>query len=191
MRGIMARARGGIVAAALALAGAPAAADEAGWEALAQPGAVAVMRHALAPGTGDPAGFELGDCATQRNLDARGRTQAREIGEAFHARGVEADRVLTSEWCRSRETAELLGLGKVEALPALNSFFAGRGDEAAQTEATEEFLRDLEPEVRAVLVTHQVNVTALTGVFPRSGEIVVGRMGDEGFEVEGRILIGP
>ena len=82
----------------LILAGKAASASEEGWAALKQPGAVAIMRHALAPGTGDPADFRIDDCSTQRNLDDRGRAQARAIGDAFRANGIEAARVLTSQW---------------------------------------------------------------------------------------------
>lgn len=166
-------------------------ADDAGWAALAQPGAIAVMRHALAPDTGDPPDFTPGDCSTQRNLDERGRAQAQRIGTAFRARGISVDRVITSEWCRCRETAALLELGPVEALSALNSFFADRSTREAQTRETEAFLRNLPQGERAILVTHQVNITALTGIYPTSGEIVVGRMGPEGFVPEGSIRIGP
>jgi phosphohistidine phosphatase SixA len=166
-------------------------ADESAWKALKRPGAIAVMRHALAPGTGDPPSFVLDDCLTQRNLDDRGRQQARKIGDAFRARGIGVDRVFTSQWCRCRETAELLNLGSVEELPALNSFFADGSTRAAQTAATGAFLRGLPELTRVVLVTHQVNITALTGVFPSSGEVVVGRMGPSGFAVQERIRIQP
>ena len=77
------------------------------WDALREPGAVAIMRHALAPGGGDPAGFDVTDCATQRNLDDRGRDQARAIGAALRERGFTFGRVLTSQWCRCRDTATL------------------------------------------------------------------------------------
>ncbi|MFX4220933.1 MAG: histidine phosphatase family protein [Thalassobaculum sp.] len=80
-----------------------------GWEAMARPGAIAVMRHAYAPGYSDPSNFRLDDCSTQRNLNDAGRDQARRIGAAFRDNGIEVDRVLTSQWCRSAETAELLG----------------------------------------------------------------------------------
>lgn len=151
----------------------------ASWDALRQPGAVALMRHALAPGFGDPPSFTLGDCSTQRNLDDRGRAQARAVGDAFRARGVRVDRVLTSQWCRCRETAELLGLGPVEEVAALNSFFADRSTADAQTRATRAMLAALPDGVLPVVVTHQVNITALTGIFPSSGELVfVGRGGD-------------
>ena len=99
------------------LAGRAHAADEALWRAVRAGRAVAIMRHALAPGTGDPAGFRLDDCSTQRNLSAAGRQQAREIGARFRAHGIERARVFSSQWCRCRETAEGLGLGAVAALP--------------------------------------------------------------------------
>lgn len=145
----------------------------AAWDALRQPGAIAIMRHALAPGTGDPAGFTLGDCSTQRNLDEAGRAQARAIGQVIRSLGVEVDRVLTSEWCRCRETAELLGVGEVEAFPALNSFFADRSTRDAQTSRTRAFLAGLRDDARIILVTHQVNITALTGRFASSGEAII------------------
>lgn len=171
----------------LALLAGPAAADD--WQALDQPGAIAIMRHALAPGTGDPAEFRLEDCATQRNLDARGRAQARAIGQAFRERGITFDGVHASQWCRTRETAELLGLGPVQDLPSLNSFFADRSRAADQTEAARAFLAQTPG--RLMLVTHQVNISALTGVGTRSGEVLILRPGPQGVEVLGRILIAP
>jgi phosphohistidine phosphatase SixA len=163
-----------------------------GWEALRRPGAIALMRHALAPGTGDPANFTLGDCSTQRNLNDAGRQQARAVGAAFRAAGIEVERVLTSQWCRCRETAELLDLASVEALPSLNSFFADRSSRNAQTETTREFLATLPKDGHAVLVTHQVNITALTGLPVSSGEIIVVEVGNDGaVEVLGEILIRP
>lgn len=161
------------------------------FSALKQPGAVALMRHALAPGTGDPAGFTLDDCATQRNLDAAGRAQARRIGALMRGAGVTLDAVWTSQWCRTRDTAELTGMGTPLDMPMLNSFFAGQGDEAAQTRATLEALRALPEDARVLLVTHQVNITALTGVFPGSGEIVVARRSGDGLRVVDRIRIAP
>ncbi len=155
------------------------------WDALDRDGAFVIMRHALAPGTGDPAVFDLDDCATQRNLNAAGRDQARAIGDAFRARGQAFDVVLTSQWCRCRDTARLLDLAPVRAAPPFNSFFGGRGDAAAQGRAALELLRGLEG--RPLVVTHQVNITDLTGVFPRSGEVVVVRVAEGGLEVLGRI----
>ncbi|TFF18088.1 histidine phosphatase family protein [Jiella endophytica] len=147
------------------------------------------MRHAIAPGTGDPANFTLGDCSTQRNLSDEGRGQAERIGAALKANAVPIDTVLTSQWCRARETAERLGFGPTEAEPALNSFFGNRGDRDRQTEALKARLFELDAAgMKAALVSHQVNITALTGVYPASGEIVVISLGDDGkVRVDGRI----
>ncbi len=163
-----------------------------GWEALRRPGAIAVMRHALAPGAGDPASFQIDDCSTQRNLDERGRMQARSIGAAFRAEGIAVDRVVSSQWCRCRETAELLGLGKVESLVSLNSFFGQYERSGPQTAATRAFLAALPEGQRVVLVTHQVNISALAGAYPASGEVFVLQLGVGGaVEITGRILIEP
>jgi phosphohistidine phosphatase SixA len=171
----------------LCLLARPALAND--WDALREPGAVAIMRHALAPGTGDPANFTLDDCNTQRNLDARGRAQARQIGEALRERGLTFDAVLSSQWCRAMETAELLGLGAVDEAPVLNSFFRNRSTRDAQTSDLQTLLR--QQEGRLMLVTHFVNVRALTGQGARSGEILVIRMAPDGIEVLGRIRIEP
>lgn len=161
-----------------------------GWEAMARPGAIAVMRHAYAPGYSDPSNFRLDDCSTQRNLNDAGRDQARRIGAAFRDNGIEVDRVLTSQWCRSAETAELLGLGAVEPLPSLNSFFEARHRRDEQTRAIIEFLSSRPEDQRLVLVTHQVNITALTGRGTASGEfVVIDLMSDGQVEVLGEVLI--
>jgi phosphohistidine phosphatase SixA len=163
------------------------------WEAIRSGEAFAMIRHALAPGTGDPQSVVIGDCSTQRNLSDSGREQARKIGAGFRANGIAAARVLTSEWCRCAETARLLNIGPVEPLPALNSFFADREQGPDQTAALTVRIKQDKP-LRAagnplVLVTHQVNITALTGVFPRSGEIVVARFSDKGdIDVLGRLF---
>lgn len=173
-----------LVVAALMLAGVVRA-EEAPVDALRQPGAVGLLRHARAPGTGDPPGFTLGACETQRVLDGAGREQARRIGAGLRAAGVVA-RVFSSEWCRTRETAELLGLGAVEAMPALNSFFADSRSGGQQTEAVRQFVASWRgPPV--ILVTHQVNITALTGIVPADGEMVVARRTEGGLAVVGRI----
>ena len=188
------RAVWGWLLAMLLVAGAvPASAqdDAALLRVVAAPGGVGLMRHARAPGTGDPQGFRLGDCTTQRNLDDGGRGQARRLGERLRAAGLAGATVLASPWCRTMETAALLGLGPVTTLPALASFFGGRGEEAQQTAALRAALdagRDGPPRI---LVTHQVNVTALTGVFPGDAELVVMRPGPAGYEVAGRLRAVP
>lgn len=157
-------------------AAAPASADTSAFDAarLADGGYVVMYRHALAPGTGDPPNFALGDCSTQRNLNDAGREQARAIGAALREAGVKDPRVLTSRWCRARDTAELLGFGEPEPYPPLDSFFQRSGQREPATEAVRDFVAGLPADGPVViLVTHQVNITALTGVFPSSGEGVV------------------
>jgi phosphohistidine phosphatase SixA len=170
-----------VAAALVAVAtGAPALADDAVWQALRAGGHAVLIRHATAPGTGDPPTFALGDCATQRILSDEGREQARAIGRAFRAAGIAVDEVLTSRWCRASETAALLALGPVEPLEALDSFFTRRERGPAQVAVLEARIGRLGRRT-VVMVTHQVNITALTGIYPGSGEaIVVAPAGDAG-----------
>jgi broad specificity phosphatase PhoE len=135
--------------------GVSAAEETALWRALGSKGHVALLRHAIAPGTGDPSEFAIGDCSTQRNLSEEGRKQA------------------ARQWCRCLETARLLGLGPVTELPILNSFFQRPERRNRQTQALEAWLASQDLDGPLVLVTHQVNITALTGVYPASGELVV------------------
>ncbi|PWG62599.1 histidine phosphatase family protein [Spiribacter halobius] len=174
---------------ALLLAAMPAvAATSVPWQAIAEGGHAIVFRHAIAPGTGDPPDFTLGDCSTQRNLSAAGREQARAMGERLRANGLDDLPVYTSRWCRCRDTARLLGLGEPQALPSLDSFFRNRERGPEQTRRTRAFLAERHDWTSAVLVTHQVNVTALTGVYPASGEGVVVRIGAGGdLEVVARV----
>jgi phosphohistidine phosphatase SixA len=159
----------------------------AALDLLRQPGVVMLMRHATAPGTGDPAGFRIDDCATQRNLSEAGREEARRWGARLRSVGIVVDVLASSGWCRARETAELMELGSVTRWPSLDSFFADRRKEPAASAETLARLQGL-GKGRALLVTHQVNITALTGIVPRSGEIVVTRMGAAGnLEVLGRL----
>jgi phosphohistidine phosphatase SixA len=144
-------------------------------DAFREPGVFALMRHATAPGGGDPSGFALNDCATQRNLSEAGRAEARAIGARFRDAGIAFDAVYTSQWCRTRDTALELGLGTPIDAPHLNSFFADRSTGPAQTAETLAFIA-AHPGKRFLLVTHQVNITALTGITPRSGEIVLARL---------------
>jgi phosphohistidine phosphatase SixA len=127
---------------------------------LSKPGRVLMLRHANAPGTGDPPGFRLGDCATQRNLDASGRAQARAMGAALRAAlGAKAAsaKVYTSQWCRAEETAKLLGLSKPQPLPALNSFFSDPASSEKTLAGLRAFLAGLPQNGSPViLVTHQV-----------------------------------
>lgn len=161
--------------------------DDALWAGLRSGEQVALMRHAEAPGVGDPAGFKLGDCATQRNLSDQGRRQAKEAGALFRSKGVDRATVYSSQWCRCLDTASALALGPVLPQPALNSFFdeSARGRE--QTESLRRLIRERPAGKPLVMVSHQVNITALSGVYPQSGEIVVLKVDGAQLTVAGRI----
>lgn len=166
--------------------------NAAALELLKRPGVHAIMRHALAPGFSDPAAFKLNECNTQRNLDEAGRAQARAIGQAMKSAGVAFDQVVTSQWCRCRETAELLALGKPKDLPSLNSFFEDRSTAGQQTEDTKRFLSQLPRNETVMLVTHQVNISALTGRGVASGEVLVIKMASDGtVDMLGSFLLDP
>ncbi len=136
---------------------------------------VVLLRHALAPGTGDPANFDINHCETQRNLSELGRKQAAYIGQRLKSSGINNAQVYTSQWCRCRETARLLDFGEATDLPVINSFFQNFSLEEQQTQDLTHWLIKTTTEKKhpVILVTHQVNITALTGVFPESGELIV------------------
>lgn len=153
------------------------------WKAIRSGQVFVLLRHAIAPGTGDPGQFVLGDCSTQRNLSAVGRRQAQAIGEQFRSYGIKQAQVFSSQWCRCLETAALLGLGPVEQLVELNSFFQRYERRDNQTQKLTQWLETVsfnQPNQPLVLVTHQVNITALTGFYPESGELVVVNRSDFG-----------
>jgi phosphohistidine phosphatase SixA len=148
-------------------------ADETLWAKLRGGGHVVLMRHAQAPGGGDPPGFKLDDCATQRNLSAEGRAQAAASGEAFSARKITVSRVLSSRWCRALDTARI-AFGTVTPEPVLDSFFGQPEQRAKRTEGLSAIVRKWSTEAgNLVLVTHQVNITALTQIVPAEGEMIV------------------
>jgi phosphohistidine phosphatase SixA len=140
------------------------------WQALREGRAILVLRHATAPGLGDPPGFLIEDCKTQRNLSQQGRAEAQRWGERLREAGLTEVRLFSSRWCRALESAEHMALGPVEPLPALDSFFASPANEQSHTAALRQAIERLQAGEIAVLVTHQVNITALTGIFPQSGE---------------------
>lgn len=180
---------GGVVL-ALSLLSTPVAGSshEALWALLQDGGQVVVIRHALTePGVGDPPGFRLDDCQTQRNLSAVGREDAKHIGAAFQRHGVPIGQVLSSRWCRCLETARL-AFGKAEPWPPLDSFFNDRSREADQTNAVRQRASERPAAGNLILVTHQVNISALTGIFPAAGEMVIlTPQGDSLFRVAGRL----
>ena len=170
----------------ISLASQAIASEQAAWAALRQ-GAIVLFRHADAPGTGDPPAFRLDDCATQRNLDARGRDQAAKVGERFQREQIVVSTVLSSAWCRAFDTAILAFPGQVRREPSLNSFFDDRSQKAAQTNAAKAILVGWRGPGALVAVTHQVNIEALTGIAPAPGEGVVLKSERDELEVIGRI----
>ncbi len=147
-----------------------------------------LMRHAIAPGTGDPPSFDLQDCSTQRNLSEEGLTQARRTGELFRQKNVAAGQVLSSEWCRCLDTATQLALGPVEPFPTLNSFFENRAQGPERTERLQAFMAEhKEAQQVTVMVTHFVNISAIAGSGVASGEMVVMRYEQNQLQVVGRI----
>ena len=157
-------------------------ADENAWRRVAAGGCAVLLRHArTTPGIGDPPGFRLEDCSTQRNLSDAGRAQARRFGLEFDRREIRVHEVRSSRWCRCLDTARLaLPRLEVEPLEALDSFFADGTTGGAQTAALREYLNALPATRLAVLVTHMVNITALTGEAPAMGEALVVRTGASG-----------
>lgn len=158
-----------------------AVAAESALAELAKPGRVLLLRHALAPGNGDPPGFRLDDCTTQRNLDATGRAQAVALGARLARAGVTKARVFSSQWCRCLETARLLGLGPVTALPQLNSFYPSPHEREARIAGLRAFLAaqpsDGPP---LILVTHQFTIAELSGGGTPSGGGSVFRLDGSG-----------
>jgi phosphohistidine phosphatase SixA len=143
-----------------------------------QSGGALLIRHAATEsGLGDPAGFTLGQCRTQRNLSDAGKQASQAFGAWLQAQNFKPDAVLSSQWCRCQDTARL-AFGQFEDWPALNSTFAGQGDPAAQQKALLARLRGLPQGRTEVWVTHQVNMTGLTGAYPSMGEgFLVDRQG--------------
>src|SRR5262245_20040508 len=162
-----------LAALALWLMAAPteAVADERDtWAALVSGSHVAVVRHGNAPpGYGDPPGFKIDDCSTQRNLDETGRAQARALGEAFRRRGVRVQLVRSSPWCRCLETGRLMDVGPVESSWPV----ASSAKSPERLKALKEMIAGWQGPDTLVLVTHALTVQALVGVMPAQAETAV------------------
>ena len=149
------------------------AADDANGARLRAGGVAVLLRHSITDaGIGDPPGFRLDDCSTQRNLSAEGRAQAQRIGAWFKARGLVPARVRSSALCRCIDTGTI-AFGGAEAWEALNSFFADANSRERQSAALGAALPGIVTGTFEVWVTHQVNITALTGEFAQMGEACV------------------
>ena len=137
---------------------------------------VLFLRHALAPGFGDPDNFSIHDCRTQRNLSQAGREQSRRIGQYLRDEAIEIEVILSSRWCRCVETAAELGLGPFTTHDGLNSFFEGHVDRVETIRLLRAHLDRINASSAngpvTLMVTHQVVITAITGIAPQSGGFV-------------------
>ena len=150
-------------------------------------GKLIFIRHAYAPGNGDPAGFNLNDCSTQRNLSDDGRKQAQNIGEFFTKNKIEIDKVLSSEWCRCKETAKI-AFKNYSTNSFLNSFYSSKfsKNKDKQVKAFNYYIKNLESEKNLIFVTHYVFISEVLNYGPSSGEIVVS---DKNLNIIGSIEI--
>ncbi|MFO1317836.1 MAG: histidine phosphatase family protein [Burkholderiales bacterium] len=182
-----------ILAVALALGAAPAAADDALWALLRQGGQVVLIRHAVTdPGVGDPPGFRLDDCRTQRNLSDAGRAEARRLGASLRDHGVPVARVLASPWCRALETARIAFGTEPQVADALANLFEYGGNRERQFAAFQALVANAPRQGNLVMVTHGATTLAFTGVSPATAEmVIVTPTGGGDFRVAGRIPLAP
>ena len=148
---------------------------KASWDLAKDGDKIILIRHSKAPGFGDPSGFQIKDCKTQRNLSKEGIDQSKKIGELFKKNQIKIDQVLSSQWCRCKDTAKY-AFKNYKEFSALNSTFQPPYDKNAKKQIKE--LKDFIQKWNGngsnlVLVTHYVIITAITDVVPRSGEIVI------------------
>ena len=134
---------------------------------------VIFLRHAIAPGYGDPDNFKLGDCNTQRNLSFEGVEQAKMIGGYFRKNKIKFSEILSSEWCRCIDTISYMGIGKWKEFEGLNSFFQDFSDKSKVTKILHKKLDTIKDDELFLMVTHQVVISHITGISPSSGGIVL------------------
>jgi phosphohistidine phosphatase SixA len=161
---------------------------------LKNPDHVLLMRHAYAPGVGDPAGYKLQDCKTQRNLDARGREQAQKTGQWLRSQGVGNALVFSSAWCRCKETAENLAFGTPVPEASLNSFFDNMRQGPQSNLNLQKFIANqlkTKGDKALVLVTHQVNITEFTGETVGSGDMVLAKVNAAGKMLSFKVYPSP
>lgn len=176
-----------IVAVLMLVLAAEARATEAGWALLREGEHVVLLRHAMAPGATDPANFDIEKCSTQRRLSERGKQQARKIGALFAARAAPTERVLTSRYCRTKETARL-AFGDAEEFAPLDLPASDENARKEQIDAILKEVRDYSGSGNLVLVTHLETIEALTGQAAREGEAVIVGPNDNGLHILGRII---
>lgn len=155
---------------------------------------VLLMRHADAPGYGDPAGYVISQCSTQRNLGDYGKKQAKVIGAWLTSQGIQKADVFSSPWCRCLDTANLLNKGPVKIEASLGSFFDDMSLEKKQTKALEGFIKSelaKQPKAPLILVTHHVNIQAYTGKVVGVGDMVLVRVNKNGEQLSHKIYPSP
>ena len=132
------------------------------------------IRHAIAPGNGDPINFNINDCSTQRNLDKNGIVQSKKIGQFFINNKIKVDKVLSSEWCRCKDTAKY-AFQNFETFNALNSFYDVRfaANEAKQIKDLKNYIKNWDSDENLVLVTHFVVISSILNIGASSGEIII------------------
>lgn len=162
-------------------------ATEAGWALLRDGAHVVLLRHAMVSGNTDPANFDIEKCATQVNLSTRGKQQARKIGALFGARAAPIERVLSSRYCRSLDTARIAFREEPEPFAPLDLLKTDANEKAAQIAAVMDEIRGYSGSDILVMVTHLENIVALTGISPREGEAVVVEPQGDGLRVLGRV----
>ena len=163
-------------------------------ESLKKSDSVLLMRHALAPGIGDPAGYKLQDCKSQRNLDATGRAQAQKTGQWLKAQSVGNALVFTSAWCRCKETAENLAFGTPVLEPSLNSFFDDMRQGPQSNVNLQKFIvgqLKSKGDKALILVTHHVNIAEFSGENVGSGDMVLAKVNSAGKLVSFKIYPNP
>jgi broad specificity phosphatase PhoE len=161
-------------------------AQEKLWSLLKSGGQVVLIRHTVTtPGAGDPPGMRLDDCSTQRNLSDAGRRHARRIGEEFRARAIPVERVLSSPWCRCLETARLTFAKEPQTSEALGNLFGRSENRERQVREMRKIVGSHSGPANLVLVTHGSTISALTGVSPGTGEMVILSQG----QVAGRLSV--
>ena len=150
-------------------------------------GKLIFIRHAYAPGNGDPNNFNLNDCSTQRNLNADGRRQSKFIGEFFRKNKIKIHKVLSSEWCRCKETANI-AFKDFSTNSFLNSFYSSKfkKNKPKQVEELNNYVKKFKSNKNLVFVTHYVLISEVLNYGPSSGEIVVS---DKNFNIIGTIEI--
>ena len=150
-------------------------------------GKLIFIRHAYAPGNGDPNNFNLNDCSSQRNLNSIGRKQAKDIGEFFRENKIKIYKVLSSEWCRCKETADI-AFNNYSTNSFLNSFYSSKyaKNKNKQVEALNDYVKKFKSDKNLIFVTHYVLISEVLNYGPSSGEIIVS---DKNFNIVGTLEI--